>query len=359
MSMTDPPASMSRLQSLDLLRGLDMLLLTVVGPVLWGAHRVWGLPSWVRDQLTHVRWEGLTVWDLIMPLFIFMCGAAIPFALPKRLTNGKPGWLFWRHVFGRVALLWVLGMIAQGNLLTLNPSRIVFYNNTLQAIAAGYLIAAIAFLIPWRWVRVALPFLLASAYGLSLAIWGDYTPAGNAALRFERWLFPSNHDGYAWTLTTLMFGAMTLCGMHCTALLRSHLTPWRKVGVLASLGVSLLVGGLLLGHWEPAIKRVYTVSFTAQALGWGVLALTALYLLADVFRLCQGPGLITLFGQYALTAYLCEVVFAPVLRTAANLLTQGVPYWLGSHSYPFVQALASAAILIGILLIRRRLFMRA
>lgn len=355
MPTPEVPTSASRLRSLDLLRGLDMLLLTVIGPLLWGVHRVWGLPPWVREQLTHVSWEGLTLWDLIMPLFIFMCGAAVPFALPKRLTNGKPGWPFWRHVLGRVALLWVLGMIAQGNLLTLNPDRIVFYNNTLQAIAAGYLIAALAFLIPWRGVRVALPLLLAGAYGLILATCGDYTPVGNAALRFERWLFPSNHDGYSWTLTSLMFGAMTLCGMHCTELLRSRLTPWRKVGALVLLGGALLGGGLLLGHWEPAIKRVYTVSFTAQALGWGTLALAALYLLADVLRLCRGPGLVTLFGQYALTAYLCEEVFAPVLRTAANLLTQGVPYWLGARPQPFVQALAAAALLTGVLLIRKRL----
>lgn len=358
---TDAPTPLppsTRLQSLDLLRGWDMLLLTVIGPLLWAAHRVWGLPPWVRAQLTHVRWEGLTLWDLIMPLFIFMCGAAIPFALPKRLCEGRAGWPYWRHVLGRVALLWVLGMMTQGHLLSLNPDRIVFYNNTLQSIAAGYLIAALALLIPWRWVRVALPLLLAGVYGLLLATCGDYTPAGNFALRVERLVFPSNHDGYGWTLTSLMFGAMTLCGMNCTELLRSRLTPWQKVGALAALGALLLGGGLLLGLWEPAIKHVYTVSFTAQALGWGVLALAALYLWADVLHLCRGFGLVTLFGQYALTAYLCVETFPAILRTAANLFTQGVPHWLGPRPQPFVHALASAILLTCVLLIRKRLASR-
>jgi hypothetical protein len=34
-----------------------------------------------------------------MPLFIFMCGAAVPFALERRLKEGKC--VFWRHVLWR------------------------------------------------------------------------------------------------------------------------------------------------------------------------------------------------------------------------------------------------------------------
>ena len=36
-------------------------------------------------------WGGFALWDIIMPLFIFMCGAAIPFALTRRLDeNAQP-----------------------------------------------------------------------------------------------------------------------------------------------------------------------------------------------------------------------------------------------------------------------------
>ena len=334
-----------RLLALDLLRGLDMLLLTVAGPLLWAAHRAWGVPAWVRGQLSHVPWEGLALWDLIMPLFIFMCGAAVPFALAKRLRDGRPGWRYWRHVLARVTLLWVLGMLVQGHLLTLDPARIVPYNNTLQAIAAGYLIAACVFPLPWRALRVVFPLLLAAIYGLALAGFGDYTPAGNAAVRLERFFFPINNDGYGWTLTSLMFGAMTLCGMNCAELLRSALSPARKAATLAALGAALLLGGLFLGHWEPAIKRIYTVSFTAQALGWGVLALAALYLWADVLRLARGSGLVACFGRHALAAYLLGTLFAPVVHAAANLFTQGLPHWFGPVPQPFLHALAAAILL--------------
>ena len=68
-----------------------MIFLTVVAPLLWAVHAVWGLPGWLTWQLDH-PWEGFTCWDIIMPLFIFMCGAAIPLSLERRLerNGGRP-----------------------------------------------------------------------------------------------------------------------------------------------------------------------------------------------------------------------------------------------------------------------------
>lgn len=46
----------------------------------------------------------------------------------------------------------LLGMVVQGNLLSFEPSRMSLYCNTLQAIASGYLIAAICLLhLSIRW----------------------------------------------------------------------------------------------------------------------------------------------------------------------------------------------------------------
>jgi len=44
----------------------------------------------------------------------------------------------------RVVLLWVFGMMCQGNLPALDPVRIFFFSNTLKAIAVGYLFPAIS-----------------------------------------------------------------------------------------------------------------------------------------------------------------------------------------------------------------------
>ena len=79
--------------------------------------------------------------DIIMPLFIFMCGAAIPYALSRRLKNGQGE--FWRHVMARVVMLWVMGGCVQGNWLSFNLHSFSPFANTLQAIAIGYLASLI------------------------------------------------------------------------------------------------------------------------------------------------------------------------------------------------------------------------
>ena len=65
--------SSGRLFSLDLLRGLDMVFLTVVGPLVWAVDAGWGLPDGFLYNFTH-PWEGFTPWGIIMPLFLFMYG---------------------------------------------------------------------------------------------------------------------------------------------------------------------------------------------------------------------------------------------------------------------------------------------
>ncbi len=350
--------SSTRLYSLDLLRGIDILTLVVIAPILAAYHAMWGLPETVTTQLTHVAWEGLHVWDLVMPWFIFMCGAAIPFALPKYLSDGKPKGRFWWHLLKRVALLWILGMAVQGNLLSFDVERIVPYNNTLQAIAMGYLIAAVVWLLPWRWSQVTVTIALAVGYGVLLACLGDYTPEGNFAIKVEQLVFPMNHDGYGWTLTSMMFGAMTLCGMHCAQLLKSSIAPFIKLALLVVIGNMLLGIGFILEYWEPAIKRIYTVSFTAQALGWGVLVLAALYLLADILKMKRGLGIVTCFGRHALLAYLCGTLFMPIFLTASHILTQGVEQLWSADGERFTLSVVSVLLIVAVVALRDRLTTR-
>ena len=167
-----------------------MMFLTVVGPLLWAVHAVWGLPEGALFQLTH-PWEGFTCWDIIMPMFIFMCGAAIPLSLERRIeqAGGHPDRAYWKHVVLRVVMLWVLGMMVQGKLLSLNIHEINPYSNTLQSIAAGYFATACVMLIPSKALRIAAPIAFALLYTLLLAFGGDYTEFGNFAFKSDIAIF--------------------------------------------------------------------------------------------------------------------------------------------------------------------------
>lgn len=337
-----------RLTSLDLMRGGVMLTLTVIQPLLWAVHQVFGLPSEVMAQAMHADWVGMRVWDLVMPFFIFMCGTALPFALPKRLENGRPTKALWWHLVERVALLWVLGMFIQGNLLSFQWRYIYFYTNTLQAIAAGYFFATLLLLLPYPRVRAVLPLVLAGVYGGLLACYGDYSQQGNLAIVIDKWCFPSGNGDpkYAWVLTTLMFTAMTLLGAQCGAWLKAEGAWVGKTLKLVALGCATLFVGWVLSVVEPLIKPIYTVSFTALAMGCAVLTLAGCYAVADGLGFSKGWGLITLFGRYALVAYVLREGFHGVLGAVSHRLFGGLPHLIGGDYQPLILALGEATILI-------------
>lgn len=358
-----------RLYSLDLLRGLDMFLLVVIGPLFAAINATHKLPDCVMGQFHH-NWGGFTLWDLIMPLFIFMCGAAVPFALGRRMENGRPTLAYWRHVLSRVAVLWVLGMVAQGRLLSMDALLINPFNNTLQAIAAGYLVAAAVQCIPSRKARAAAPIVLALAYSAVLAIFGDYTRDGNAATRFEYWLLPHItpegskalamiDPGYSWWATIPMFGAMTLTGAEATQILTAgESSPKRRLAVLAAFGAALLAAGWALSPLIPPVKHIYTLSFSAQAMGWSVLLLAALYLVADVLKFRRGMWLFILFGQTSLMAYMCHE-FKPVFKAFGKMFAPGAVHLFGEGAAPLATWLASTALLVAVLHFWRKAKTRA
>ena len=375
MEQVEKKVSGGRLMSLDLLRGLDMFLLAVVGPVFEGLCSTWKLahggeplPEALTRQFTH-DWSGFTLWDIIMPLFIFMCGAAIPFALPKRLVNGRAGKSYWSHVLGRVALLWGLGLLIQGNLLDFDLKTFSFFSNTLQAIAVGYFATACVLLIPSKRIQIAIPVVLTAFYGLLMHFGGDYSNGGNVTIPLEKWMFttflPADNcfvqelvNGtclYTWFVPSIMFVVMTLCGFHATGILRNReWTPWRKAAVLGIYGGAMLAVGWILAIWVPLIKPIYTVSFTLQAMGYSALALDALYVITDIWMLRRGTGVLLLFGQCALTAYLLS---HPPCGAAVEALAQsfmhGAPNLFGESLSPLLTSVCAGVLLTLALYVRR------
>ena len=353
-----------RLLSLDILRGLDMLLLTVVGPLFRAANKAWTMPEAVQLQFKHV-WGGFTLWDIIMPLFIFMCGAAIPLALGKRLENGKAGGAFWKHVLVRVVMLWVLGMVVQGKLLTLNWHEMSPYSNTLQSIATGYLVTACVMLVPSVKLRVAAPIVFAGIYTALLMFGGDYSQFGNYAYKTDHAIlsailpadnpFVLKPSFYTWFTTSLMFAAMTLSGYFATEILRGEGEKKSKAVKLLLYGGTLEIVGWAVSPWIPVIKPIFTLSFTAQAMGWCVIALAVLYILTDILMLRKGLGVVILFGQCALTAYLVGGFFRPVLTKLAEILTQGFPHAFGHKELmPVVTAVVVAVEIALVLAVWRK-----
>src|SRR6266536_5252690 len=86
MPMNPPPPTTAadRVISIDALRGFDMYWIMGGKPLLVALAAAMihanGRPEWLKRQLEHTHWVGFTCYDLIMPLFMFIVGAAMPFA---------------------------------------------------------------------------------------------------------------------------------------------------------------------------------------------------------------------------------------------------------------------------------------
>ena len=59
----------------------------------------------------HVRWQGCTLWDLIMPAFLFMVGVALPFSIASRRRRGQGSARLFAHAVWRSVVLVLLGIL--------------------------------------------------------------------------------------------------------------------------------------------------------------------------------------------------------------------------------------------------------
>lgn len=98
-----------RIAAIDALRGFDMFFLTGgLALVVSGINLFYDRsPEWLVKHSTHVAWEGFAAWDLVMPLFLFIVGTAMPFSFSRRIGS-EPVWKIYLKVARRVVALFCL-----------------------------------------------------------------------------------------------------------------------------------------------------------------------------------------------------------------------------------------------------------
>ena len=365
-----------RLLSLDVLRGLDLFMLVGLQPVLRAMLIELDcevLNNTLLYQLDHAEWEGLRVWDLVMPLFLFMSGVTMPYSLPKYMAqNGNLK--VWKRVLKRFALLFVFGMLVQGNILSLDSSRIYLYSNTLQAIAVGYLLTVpmVLYLKPRQQI-IAIAALLV-VYSVPMHIYGDWSAQGNFASVIDKALLGRFRDGSviaadgsvqfaAWYDYTWLWSSLTFCCTVALGSLAGHITRNgnnnRTVTAkkLLFIGVALVVTGLLASIWQPIIKRIWSASFTLYSAGWCYLLLALFYWWIDVKGHRKGWEWLLYYGCNAITAYLIGEIIN--FRGVAASLLYGTAQFLGEW-YPVLLTLCNSIILFFILRVmyRKGLFLK-
>jgi predicted acyltransferase len=359
-------------------------------------NRVW---QFLARQSNHVRWQGCTLWDLIMPAFIFMVGVALPYSVASRRKRGQGTARLFAHAVWRSVVLVILGMLIMR---FSEPRSGLNFINVLAQIGLGYWIV---FLLTERSTRLQAIVFAAILVGYGFWFYAyplpktdfDYAsvgvPAGwhhpegvaahwdlntNPAAAFDRWflnLLPQSEpfrfrEGGGTTLNFIPSIATMLLGVMTGRWFRSERTETQKVSGLLLAGAVLLVAGIasdpaiLPGvdsmRWSicPIIKRLWTPSYVLYSGGWVMITAALLYWLVDIRGVRGWTFPFVVVGMNSIVMYLLAAVGAKWLREAVFAVAGRTVF---ETTYgPIFESLAvlGACWLICLLLYRLRIFVR-
>ena len=352
---------------MDILRGLDLWLLLMIGPVLHTFLRCGYGEGWdfIRFHADHVMWDGFSLWDIIMPLFMFMSGITIPFSLRRYKDGIASKKEFHLKLLRRFCLLVFFGWIVQGNLLDLDFRYFHPYANTLQSIAVGYAASALIFVYFRPKMQIVLTSLLFLGYMAAFVFTGmDMNPETNIAMVVDKAVLGSHRDGviwlengdwqfstwyqYTWVLSSLNFIVTVMLGCFAGQMICAGdgEVSGRKALKLSAVGVALIVAGLVMSPWFPIIKQIWSNSMTLFSGGICFLLMAATYYIVDVRKWGGEMEWIKYFGMNSIAAYM--IYNAVDFTSVTESLIYGLKDIVGNF-YPVLLSMGRVTILFFIM----------
>lgn len=341
-------SAQGRLHSLDALRGFDMFWI-VGGSNLIVALAALQAFAWMQPlavQMTHVAWEGFRFYDLIFPLFMFISGVAIPFALSSRLARGVAQSTLVLTIIKRGVVLVFFGIVYNG--VFMHGFAEARYASVLGQIGIAYVLAALIVLY-CRSMRVQGLWLGGILGGMALLQLvvpvpgygaGTFDPVTSINALIDQLFLPGVLYGGTYDneglLNAISASSVTLSGALAGGLLRMQtLSGDRKTLILAGAGVAMVAVALLISPFYPIIKNMWTVSFNLLTAGLSALLLAVFYYAIDVKSWNRGLGsyvvfFFTVIGMNSITIYMAARIFAfdRVSRFFLGWLAQPLGEWV-------------------------------
>jgi predicted acyltransferase len=367
-----------RLASIDALRGMAILaIIGFDGAVASLSELAQSGPALFRDicgflavQFSHVAWEGLHLYDFVFPMFIFITGAGVAFALPRASKQQGRGAVY-AKVLRRSLILYVLGLIYYVGV-GQNWDEIR-YVGVLQRIAVCYLVTSILFMhLRASSLALVCAAILAGYWAVMSFVEAPGVPAGSWAPNenLADWIDRTYLPGRLWygesdpegLLSTAPAIATCLLGALAGKAMQSRLEPSRIGAALVGGGALLVVAGLIWALWIPIVKSLWTPSFVLVTGGASAMLLGATYVLMDVRRAFAASWLVWV-GANAITLYmlggfgLFDLVASSMVGGAVGAMIDAATAPGASAFLAHMIGLALAVLLAGFLY-RKRVFLR-
>lgn len=355
--MTTGIQQSDRIMSIDALRGFDMLMIIFLGQFIRNLHRGidHSVTGFFATQFRHPEWYGFHFYDIIMPLFLFMVGAVIPYSMSRIRENSIDYKPVYKRLTRRFVILFILGWIVQGNILDLDLDTFYVFSNTLQAIAVGYVFSSLAYIHLSKKGRYILFVVCLVGYALILTV--PYVPGvgrsvirpdANFAYYFDQLIMGrfNNEKQYTWLLTGLGFTATTLSGLFAGEIIKSNMSRPKVARTLVIWGVTGVVLGLLWGIWHPIVKKLWTSSFVLFSSGLCFLLMALFYWVIDIKGYRKWAFFLRVIGMNAITAYVLSHVID--FSAVSEYIIYGFNQYLPAI-YPAMTSLAGFGLLYALL----------
>jgi predicted acyltransferase len=380
-----------RLTSLDVFRGMTIMLMTIVNnPGDWGA---------IYAPLEHAEWHGCTPTDLVFPFFLFIVGISTVLSMPEKKFDR----LVFERIITRALRIFLLGLslnffskIHIGSLdgVPLMFVRLFFsaiitvlllgeYDRKKQLYVAVGLFALMMLLcfggfedfasvrIPGVLQRIAVVYLIVSIIyattnttvqiiiGLAclLGYWAlmalvDVPNVGAAnfekATNLAAWLDNYLLSGHLWAtsktwdpegiLSTIPAIATGLAGVFTGKLLTNNFSKNKKAVYLLSAGVIGVMIGTIWNDVFPINKALWTSSYVCYAAGIALMVLGILYFVIDVLGFDAWIKPFVIFGVNPMLVFFFSGIIPRILNMIKIAQPQnlehpdtGLVAWLYSH----------------------------
>lgn len=300
-----------RLVSLDVFRGLTILLMIIVNtPGSW---------AYVYPPFRHSEWHGCTPTDLVFPFFLFIVGVAMWFSFKKYEHHRSLQAM--KKILKRTILIFLIGLFLNAfPKFNFESLRVM---GVLQRIALAYGLGAIVVLLLPRWGRWTIAFLVLIAYWVILAT-GSSSPFSlehNIAGGIDIALFGSNHvykgfgipfdpEGLLSTFTAMtnvilgyLIGEIIYMSKDYKSLLKR----------IIPIGVAGVVLGLIWNIVFPINKPLWTSSYVLYTCGYATLLLSLFIWLIDIKGFKQWTKPLLVFGTNPLIIFVLSIVWVKVI----------------------------------------------
>ncbi|MBO9584460.1 MAG: DUF5009 domain-containing protein [Flavobacterium sp.] len=317
-----------RLISLDALRGFVMFWIMSGEHIIHALAKAAPIPVfiWMSSQLHHAEWNGITFYDMIFPVFLFVAGVSMPFSFEKKMSLAgvlTPQELpvsekrkIYLSMLRRTGILLVLGFIVNG-LLRFDGFDHTRFASVLGRIGLAWFFAGIIYLNfdlkkQFIWFLAILIGYYAAMKWIPVPEFGAgvLTKEGSLESYIDRLLLPGRLHSTVYDpegiFSTLPAISTALLGVFTGTFLKAknQFSISAKLILMTLTAILLIIAGLIWDIDFPINKHLWTSSFVCFVGGFSILFFVFFYVIIDLSGFHKWAFPLILIGSNSILIYM-------------------------------------------------------